>query len=446
MGSRDGTSGSARERFPVRRCVRVVLVCVPAVPRIALAALVPGGRPRAARVADEVAGLLERLGGAFVKVGQLLATRVDLVGEPFATALGRLHDDVRIDAAPPLPERFRDWTARPVAGGSVAVVYRAWPPEDGPGGPPEDGPGSPPESGPPGDGVGVSRSEPVALKVKRPGVAAEIAGDLALLRRAARPAARLPGLRRVPLAEILDELGGLLLAQLDFRAEAANLARLRDALAGEPDVLVPAPLPEWCDDEVIAMEFVPGLDRRTPGRLPPEERRARATTLVRAVFRLLFVDGLVHVDLHHGNVYFLPDGRVVLLDAGLVRRFGAGARRGFAEFFGGMVRGDGDVCADALLASVRGAGRARDAAAFRREVAELVARNAGATAGEFRLPAFCLRLFDLQRRHGLYAEPEFAFPMLSLLAVEGTVRRDHPAMDFQLEAAPYALEGLLVNP
>ncbi|RFU43647.1 AarF/ABC1/UbiB kinase family protein, partial [Actinomadura logoneensis] len=259
-------------------------------------------------------------------------------------------------------------------------------------------------------------------------------------------AARLPGLRAVPLTEILDELGGLLLAQLDFRAEAANLARLREALADEPGVLVPAPLPRWCDDDVVAMEFVPGLDRRAPAPVPPDGRRARATTLVRAVYRLLFVGGLVHVDLHQGNVYFLPDGRVVLLDAGLVRRFGARARHGFAEFFGGMVRGDGGACADALLASVRGADRVRDVAAFRREVADLVARNAGATAGEFRLSAFCVRLFDLQRRHRLYAEPEFAFPMLSLLAVEGTVRRDHPGMDFQLEAAPYALEGLLEEP
>ncbi|RFU38780.1 AarF/ABC1/UbiB kinase family protein, partial [Actinomadura logoneensis] len=142
----------------MRRTARVVLVCVPAVPRIAVAALRPDGRRRSARVAGEVARLLERLGGAFVKAGQLLATRVDLVGEPFAAALGRLHDDVRIDPVPPLPERFRDWTARPVAGGSVAVVYRAWPPTAGPADP------------------------AVALKVKRPGAAAELAGDLALLR------------------------------------------------------------------------------------------------------------------------------------------------------------------------------------------------------------------------------------------------------------------------
>lgn len=428
------------------RGARVVLVCVPAVPRIAVAALRPDGRPRSERVAGEVAGLLERLGGAFVKVGQLLGTRVDLVGEPFAKALGRLHDDVRLEDAPPLPERFRDWTARPVAGGSVAVVYEAWPPTTDL----ATRAGRVDEASSTGTtgkaGTTGSAGGAVALKVKRPGVAEEIAGDLALLRYGVRAAARLPWLRRVPLMEILDELGGLLLAQLDFRAEAANLARLREALADEPDVRVPAPLPQWSDDDVIAMEFVPGLDRRTPPDLPPEERRERATTLVRAVYRLLFVDGLVHVDLHHGNVYFLPGGTVVLLDAGLVRGLSTGARHGFAEFFGGMVRGDGDACADALLATVRGTGRARDTAAFRREVAELVARNSGATAGEFRLSAFCVRLFDLQRRHRLFAEPEFAFPMLSLLAVEGTVRRDHPGMDFQLEAAPYALEGLLGKP
>ncbi|MEV4005772.1 AarF/UbiB family protein [Actinomadura sp. NPDC049753] len=398
-----------------------------AVRMAAIAATSPGST-RGPRLAAEIARLLERLGGAFVKAGQILGTRVDLVGETVATALGRLHDSV--EPMPPAealrtvraglgrtpPEFVRAVGGPSVAGGSIACVYRA-----------------------------QLRDRVVAVKVRRPGAGAAIAADMAVLRFAAGVAARMPALRRVPFMEIVDQVGDCLMAQLDFGAEAANLRRLHDALADMPDVVVPRPVPELSGDGVIAMDFIEGLDRGVIEALPAEVREAQITSLVHAVYRMLFVEGFVHVDLHQGNTYFLPDGTVVLLDAGLVFRMGREARERFTGFFAGMIRGDGEACADILLSTVRRREPDTDIAAFRAEVSDLVVRNAGMVARDFDLPAFCLDLFDLQRKHRLHAEPEFIFPMLGLLTLQGVVKRHHPMMDFQLEAAPFVMHGLLVT-
>jgi ubiquinone biosynthesis protein len=396
---------------------------------MAAIAITRRGPARTERLAAELARLLERLGGAYVKVGQLAGTRIDLVGPTVARALSRLHDEVRpmapADAVAAvrraLPARAAELAPAlsrpPAASGSIASVYRV-----------------------------ELADRVVALKVRRPEIGPALTADLAVLRALARVAAAVPGLRRVPMREIVAQVGGSLANQLDFAAEAGKLCELGRLLAGEPGLLVPAPVPELCGDGVLAMEFVDGLAHSSAGLVPAQVREDQVTRLVRAVYRLLFVAGFVHVDLHQGNTYFRPDGTVVLLDAGFTVLLNPTARLRFTQFFGGMVRGDGESCAEVLLSTVRGRTADSDSTAFRRDVAELVVRNAGAAVRDFDLPAFCLELFNLQRRHGLYAAPEFIFPMLSLLSLDGLVKEHHPLMDFQIEAAPFVMQSLLFQP
>lgn len=416
----------ASARALATRTLRIGALGGAAAVRMAAIAATSPGSTRGTRLAGELARLMERLGGAFVKAGQILGTRVDLVGETVAAALGRLHDSVepmtpaealrtiRAGLGPIPPEFVRAVGGPSVAGGSIACVYRA-------------------ERG---DRV-------VAVKVRRPGAGAAIAADMAVLRAVAGVAARLPAFRRVPFMEIVEQVGDCLMAQLDFGAEAANLRRLREDLAEVPGVVVPRTVPELSGDGVITMEFIEGLDRGSIEDVPARVREAQITSLVHAVYRMLFVEGFIHIDLHQGNTYFKSDGTVVLLDAGLVFRMSAGARERFTGFFAGMIRGDGEVCAEILLSTVRRTEPGTDIAAFRADIADLVVRNVGMVARDFDLPAFCLDLFDLQRRHRLYAEPEFVFPMLCLLTLQGVVKRYHPMMDFQLEAAPFVMHGLL---
>ncbi|GGK76563.1 hypothetical protein Ppa06_39160 [Planomonospora parontospora subsp. parontospora] len=411
-----------------RRTLHLIVHGFRTLSRLLLIAAVSPREHRGERLAAEAARLPERLGGAFLKAGQLLATRVDLVGEQMAEALGRLHDRVEPmsssqalraaqSAFDELPLGFRRALTRPpVASGSIACVYRV----DLDGG-------------------------PAAIKVRRPDIARTFAADIAMFRFMARIAERVPALRRVPLADIAGQMGDCLIGQLDFSREAVNLRRLRSVLAEVPGTVVPEPYAAACADGVVTMEFIDGLDRSLIGRLPSEAREAGVAALVRAVYHMLFVEGFIHVDLHQGNVYFRRDGKVVILDAGFVFRMSDMARTSFTRFFAGMIQGDGESCAEILLSTVRRVEKNADVGRFRSDVAGLVVRNAGALARDFDLAAFAVQLFELQRRHRLFAEPEFVFPLLCLLSLEGTVRRFHPAMDFQLEAAPYVMQGLLTD-
>ncbi|TDQ00317.1 ABC1 kinase family protein [Labedaea rhizosphaerae] len=412
-------------QFSVRRVLRVTWLVVAAAPRL-LAAFAGPRERRRGRVAAELCGLLERAGGAFIKAGQLIGTRVDLIGETMARSLSKLQDEVAGMTAAELAQALRDApepvrrhvleAGSPVASGSIASVYRVRI----------------------GDRV-------LAVKVLRPGVRTVIAADMAILRAGAAFAAHLPGFRRAPLADIMDQLGESLVAQTDFVAEAENLERLRAHLAVVAGVAVPAVVRELCAEGVITMEFIDDLRHGSIELLPVTAREAGVATLVRATYRLLFVAGFVHADLHQGNTYFRADGTIVVLDAGFTYQLSPAARRSFTEFFAGMIRADGEACADILYGTVRGAAPGADVGAFRRDIAELVMRNTGNAVRDFSLPKFCFELFAVQRRHGLYAEPAFIFPMLCLLSLEGVVKAHHPAMEFQIEAAPFVMQGMLAD-
>jgi ubiquinone biosynthesis protein len=410
----------------VRRLTQICGLSLQTAWCMAVILLTSGRSARSARLTSELVRLIERLGGAFIKAGQIVATRVDLVGQTAASELSRLHDHVAPMTAAQavgtvrralghLPDGLAEALAGPpVASGSVASVYKAQLP-----------------------------GRTVAFKVRRPDVGRAIAADLAIIGWLTRAVTRVPAFRRLPITEITDMIGDSLIGQLDFAAEASSLSRMKDHLASMPEVRVPAVFPELCGDGVIAMEFIDGLTHSSIDRLPAQIREAEVAIVVRAVYQLLFSAGFVHVDLHQGNTYFQPDGTVVLIDAGFCYQLSRKDQLSFTQFFGGMIEGDGEACADILYATTRGASSSAAVDEFRQAVADLVTRNTGSQVRDFHLSLFCVELFDLQRRHGLFAEPTFIFPMLSLLSLEGLVKAHHPLMDFQIEAAPYVMQSLL---
>lgn len=378
------------------------------------------------RVAVRIATTLERLGGAFLKGGQFLSTRRDLVGPQLGDALGRLQDNVRpmrtedalrvvavqgIDHA----QEVRDGVlVGAVASGSIACVYRVRLPH-----------------------------RDVAVKVRRPDAVRQITADTRIIRTMARALSFVPVVRKIPVAEIAEQLCQCVLEQLDFGREREHQMRFRTITAGMAAVTVPQPVAGMCGDQVLTMDFVEGLDRIANTTAPQTHRTAAVGTLVRTMYESLFLHGFVHVDLHQGNAYFFDDGEVVVIDFGFVYQLSEFARAKFTGFFAGMIDGDGAGCADTLLSTARAVSPGADLVGFRRDVADLVVSNRGRAVRDFSLPRFAGSLFDLQRRYGIYADPEFTFPLLSLLALDGTVREHDPTMDFQLEAAPFVMTSLL---
>jgi ubiquinone biosynthesis protein len=379
----------------------------------------PVKRQAAAR---ELTRLLIRLGPAFVKGGQLLSTRTDVLPPAWCAVLGRLHD--RVDPMPravaeqalqrgyPHGAPFAELDFTGLASGSIAGVYQGR----------------------------LHDGRAVAVKVRRPGIARRMHADFRLLRAGALVGQQLPGLRRVPMARMVDQLGGAVLRQLDFVQEARALELLRRNLDGL--MRVPRPIPEASGDGVLVMEFVDGLTRFGPAEFTREERRQLVRQILHGVYRMLFVDGLVHCDMHPGNLYLTRSGAIVLLDAGFVVQLDATVKRLFAEFFLNLSTGRGEAGADVVLRSAEHISSDADLDAFRAGVVELVTASHRQTAGQFRLAPFAARLFDLQRRYGVAAAPEFVFPLLSLLVLEGMINEFDVDVDFQAEATPTLLTVL----
>ncbi|GAA5115562.1 ABC1 kinase family protein [Haloechinothrix salitolerans] len=385
---------------------------------------------RRARTDTWLLDTITALGPAFIKVAQMLSTRADLLPPRHCRTLAALHDTVlpipARELAPVLERALGPETTRalvvtaehggtPVASGSIACVYRTTLPD----------------------------GRDVAVKVRRPGIETTLRIDLTIMRRLGGMAKYLPGLRGVPIAEIMTQLGDAVYAQLDFDAERRNLASLQANLVEYKTVLVPEVYDELCTEDVLVMEFLPDLRRRTPDELSEEDRTEAVLAALHAVYQMLFHDGLVHCDLHPGNLYLGPGARAVIVDAGFTVRLTQDAQDKFSSFFYYMSVGKGEKCAEVVLSTAT-ARAGTDEDGFRREIVELIDTHTGVAAAEFDLIHFATSLFDIQRRYNLYADPQFVFPILSLLVLEGAMRDFAPDIDFQDEAIPF-LAGAMIS-
>jgi ubiquinone biosynthesis protein len=146
--------------------------------------------------------------------------------------------------------------------------------------------------------------------------------------------------------------------------------------------------------------------------------------------------------MHPGNLYLHRTAEVVLLDAGFVVGLSPIVRQLFAQFFMNMSLGRGEECADVVLRSAEHVPEGCDIDLFRQGIVDLVKINHRRTAGQFRLAPFAAALFDLQRRSGIAAAPEFVFPLVSLLVLEGMINEFDAGVDFQAEAIPTLLTAL----
>ncbi|MFC9438497.1 ABC1 kinase family protein [Nocardia sp. NPDC057030] len=404
----------------------VVAVGVPAIPGGVIRRLRYGPAAGRQHVYRRLVALLMVLGPTFVKAGQVLGTRRDLLPPALCDELSLLQDSVApLDAAhtaialaeaygADADDVFASLDARPVASGSVASVYRAR----------------------------LRSGQEVAVKLRRPGIEQVMSEDLALIRGGAAFVARLPVFRGVPVEEVVANMAGAILGQLDFEREADNLRRLRKNLSEVPRVWVPKVYPEACRPRCIVMEFIPDLAVDTAEHCSPAARRRFAASGMAAMYQMLFVDGFVHCDMHPGNLYFTRSAQVVVLDAGFSVQLTDRLRRLFAEFFMNMAIGRGQHAAEIVIQSAAEIAADADLAGFTVRMADLVERSHGQPASEFSLIAFAMEMFDLQRRFGINAASELIFPLLSLLVIEGTIRELDPDMDFQEAAKPQLMRGL----
>ena len=382
-----------------------------------------GARVGAGAGEDEVgvaiAAALERMGPVFIKLGQVLSARPDIVPPWLVRSLARLRDDVSPVAAEDIIARveaelghsyriaFSSFEPVPIAVGSVAQVHRAV----------------------------LRNGAVVAVKVRRPGALEAARMDLRIIEYMARALEKLPGFTSIPFLALTRELTRALEAQFDLSREALDMIRVREGIRDRTEVVIPRVHTLWSTQAMLTMDYIDGLVPVDAIELSERERVDLARSGLHAVYDMLFLNGLMHADLHPGNVFFLPGPRIVLLDFGLVATLAGRSRGDFRDFFRAMATNDGATCARIVLDTAEAVGGSRDA--FTRDMVAMVDRFAGLAVEDFEVAGFAVALFDTQRKHRVRGSADFTMTIVSLAVFEGILKTLHPGMDFQHEAQVY---------
>lgn len=378
------------------------------------------------RQARAVATALEEAGGAFVKIGQLLSTRTDILPTEFTSALRSLQQQVpsvpwsevaaELDAALPHPraEVFAELNSEPLAAASIGQVH-----------------------------VGTLMSgEQVAVKVRRPGIVALVERDADIARRVARRLSESTAWARpIGLDRLAVSLTNSLRDELDYRVEAGNMAALEAAIAELPEqarVRIPAHFAALSSETVLVLEFVEGTTLSDPAALSAfddDTRKAMATRLFRSMLAQIMDAGVFHSDLHPGNVLVTPSGELVLLDFGSVGRLDSEVRTQITDVLLAFSRSDASAFSDALLAFVD-IPDDLDEFTLRQQVGEFMARFLGPgsalDASAFTQVTRILAAFDLA------VPAELTVPFRALATVEGSLRALYQPFDLVAEATAYA--------
>jgi ubiquinone biosynthesis protein len=279
--------------------------------------------------------MLEALGPTFIKLGQSMAGRSDLLPLRYRTELGLLRDHVHpLDPAVargvveeaygrPIQATFETLSEEPIAAASIGQVHQ---------------------------GV-LLDGRRVAVKIRRPDVAALIEADLAVILLLVRIVHRLVArVRRFELPEVVEQFGQALRGELDYEREAADAVSIRAALAAVPWVIVPLPVLELCRADVLVMELVDGvpIHRLDDGEKVGPDRRSLAVRLVAANLRLILFHDLFQADPHLGNFLVAADGRLAMVDFGQVGHSTPATRTGLIRLLGSLVSRNHDGIAGAV--------------------------------------------------------------------------------------------------
>jgi ubiquinone biosynthesis protein len=367
--------------------------------------------------------ICEDLGPTFVKLGQLLSTRPDLLPEAYTTELTALRDDVRPfpyaeaeailteEYGRPPSEAFAAIDPAPVASASISQVHRAV----------------------------LRDGRAIALKIRRPGIDKVVQADLDILKNLAHVAERrLSFLAPYAPSALAREFERSLKRELDFNVERRTMERCRALFADDPTAHIPFVVKEFSTARVLAMEFIAGVGvidlggLRALGLQPPEVAIRGARILLRQIFEL----GFFHADPHPGNLRVLPGGVIAPLDYGMFGQLDGRTRERIADLLTGLLAQETDRVLRALDAlDIRG--EHVDPRALRRDAAELVASYSDLTLDTIDLGVLLRELIAFIRTHHLHIPADLVLLIRSLVTIEGVGRALDPHFDIATQLHPF---------
>jgi ubiquinone biosynthesis protein len=365
---------------------------------------------------------LEALGPAFVKLGQVLASRVDLLGPEWIAGLDRLHDhatavgfdsleaQLLADLGGPVAGAFAAFDFVPSAAGSIAQVHRA----------------------------SLPGGAQVAVKIRRPGVEASIEADVLLLETiAAWWQEEQPESRRYQPVEVVRQLRKSLAREVDFTAEARSQERFVESFQGSESIVVPRVYASFTRPSLLVMDWVEGipatdLDAADAAGL---DRQLLAERGADAVLKMVLVDGFFHADPHPGNVFFLPGNRVALIDFGMVGWLSEKRRDELVDLMAALAARDPDGMRDVLIAWADGA--RVNAERFSEDIGRMLHLYESAALREVRLGTLLSEIAAVMREHHLTMPADLALLFKALITLEGLGTRLVPHFRLIEQVTPY---------
>jgi predicted unusual protein kinase regulating ubiquinone biosynthesis (AarF/ABC1/UbiB family) len=365
--------------------------------------------------ARKFAADLEKLGPTFVKLGQLLSTRADLLPPSYLEALGRLQDNVEPvsvadvyqiieeDLRVKVSKAFSWFDSAPLASASLGQVHRAT----------------------------LRDSRSVAVKVQRPGIAEHVKNDLAALDEiAALVDQHTRTGRRYEFAPMVHEFRKALMVELDYKQEGSHLRTLRRNLAEFERIVIPAPIDGYTSTRVLTMDYITGtkvtaLNRVTFVDLDPE---GLADELIQAYLHQILIDGFFHADPHPGNVLVTDDGRLALIDLGMTGHLSPSLQDKLLKLVLAISNGRGEEAAQAAIA----VGEMRDGfdeTGFTRDVVDLVGHYEDASLADLQLGTIILQVNQTAGAHGIKPPVELTMLGKTLLNIDLVGRCLAPSLD-----------------
>ena len=393
-------------------------------------------------IGDALVRFAQHSGPLVTKLGQVLATRGDLLPEVVCTRLEALYTrqppmtksqlDGALRSAFPEGLPFSSFARRPIAVGSIAEVHRAK----------------------------LASGERVIVKLVRPGLQREIDRDLNAAELLVDLLLTIPGYARkrtrVAISHALRDLGAALRNEVDLRREATSLEWFGRRLRSNPKVRVPVVYRQWSSGRALVMEELIGEPLsvyRARAKADPDAARRVADLAFKEIIKQVFEEGRFHADPHAGNLIILPDGRLGLIDLGLTGESGSRDRKRIARAVRAFVSGDPDALCRALLdfgvlppdfhyedfkadveATVRRSGS--------HVVAHMTGKNGDGGGNANRLEAFVNDLFRVAYRHGLYVPPSATLLIKAIVTIEGVARSLNPDLNVVTAAVPIVLRSL----
>lgn len=385
----------------------------------------PKEPPKSASLGERIRRVFEELGPTFVKLGQMLSSRTDVVPQAIAAELSRLQDDVpsfpaeevrRIveqELGRPIEDVLRTFDEAPLAAASIAQVHRGT----------------------------LHSGEDVVLKVRRPDIEKVIETDVGILLRLSRQVKERLAPELFDPVSLVEEFARTIRREIDFRIEGKHLQRFYDNFVDVPGVHIPRVYWQYTTSALLVMEYVDGVKVTDLAGLAElgVDRHTIARRGAEAFFKQVMIDGYFHGDPHPGNLLVEADGTLALIDFGLVGRLERDEKEALADMFLGVVGQDVGKVVQALR-RMGAIGVDTNLATLRVDLADLIDRHYGKRLGEIEMGSVLSSLLEVTQRHRLRLPTDFLLLGKAFVTMEGVARVLDPAFNVIEVAEPFARE------